>query len=203
MKKLVTLGVTALAALSLVGCGNSSASSSKSGSEASSSKAESGKITHEQFDAIKVGDLASQGTGGDTLKSLTDKFGNPQSTSEATTSGIKTKSVTWTNVTGDFGASVIVQFVNDNAASKNLTGFKINRSNKISLADFDALQTGAGYADITKQLGEPDSYNEMVLSGVKTTAATYVTGVQGQTGANFVLTFNNDALASKTQTSME
>lgn len=205
MKKIVTLGVTALAALSLVGCGNNSSGSSKENKAATSSSAKvaSNEITREQFDAIKIGDLMKQGSGGDTLQTLTDKFGKPQSTSETTTSGVKTKSVTWTNVTGGFGASVIVQFVDDHAASKNLTGFKINRSQRITLDNFNSLQTGQSYTDITDKISKPDSYNEMILSGVKTTTATYVTGVQGDSGAHFVLTFNNDTLASKTQTNMK
>lgn len=170
---------------------------------ASTSKKESGKITRADFDSIKLGDLMQSGNGGAKLDELKTKFGKPSSTSSSTTNGIKTDIVTWTNVEGGWGANVIVSFTDGNAFSKNLTGFKLNRKQKISLADFEALQNGMKYSDFTAKYGDPDYYNESLIGGQKTVTAGYTSGVKGDLGANFNVTFTNDALSGKSQSNMK
>lgn len=179
------------------------AKSSQSTKASASSQKDDGKITRADFDQIKLGDLMNQAANGDTLPALTQKFGKPDSTTTDTTNNVKTDIVTWTNVQGGFGANVIVSFTGDHAFSKNITGFKLNRKNKITLADFNALANGNAYADVIKKFGEPDGLNESLIAGEKTVIASYLTGVKGQLGANFTLTFTNDALSGKSQTDME
>lgn len=182
---------------------NSGNKTTTSKTATSSSKKEGGKITRTEFDSIKLGDLMQNGNGGAKLDDLKSKFGNPSSTSSSTTNGVKTDLVTWTNVEGGWGANVIVSFTDGNAFSKNLTGFKLGRKQKITLADFNAFQNGTKYADFTSKWGQPDYYNESLIGGQKNVVAGYTSGVKGDLGSNFNVTFTNDALSGKTQSNMK
>lgn len=181
----------------------STKSESKSSSASSSSKKDDGKITRAQFDTIKIGDLMQQASDGVTLEELTKTFGKPESTTSSTTNDIKTDIITWTNVEGGFGANVVVGFTNNHAFSKNITGFKFNRSKKITLADFNAITTGEAYQDVVDKIGEPDGLDETLIAGSKTVIASYLSGVKGDLGANFNVTFTDDKVSGKTQSSME
>lgn len=172
-------------------------------SSSSTSKKDSGKITRADFDSITLGDLMQNGNGGAKLDDLKAKFGNPSSTSSSTTNGVKTDLVTWTNVDGGFGASVIVSFTDGKAFAKNLTGFKLSRKQKIDLAAFNSWQNGMKYADFTAKYGQPDYYDETLIGGTTTIVAGYTSGVKGDLGANFNVTFDNGALTGKTQSSMK
>ena len=130
------------------------------------SKKESGKITRADFDSIKLGDLMENGNGGAKLDDLKAQFGNPSSTSSSTTNGVKTDLVTWTNVEGGWGANVIVSFTDGNAFSKNLTGFKLGRKQKITLADFNAFQDGTNTLT-SPQNGDNPTTTMKALSAVK------------------------------------
>lgn len=140
---------------------------------------------------------------GVTLDELKKQFGEPNSTTSSTNSGVKVDTLTWTNVEGGLGASVVVGFTDNHAFSKNITGFKFNRDKKITLADFNALANGTSYQDAVAKIGEPDGFNETLIGGVKTVIASYVSGVQGDAGANASLTFTNDKISGKTQTNMK
>lgn len=182
---------------------STSKSSSSKSVASSSSKKDDGKITRAQFDAIKIGDLMQQASDGVTLEELTKTFGKPASTTSSTTNDVKTDIITWTNVEGGFGANVVVGFTNNHAFSKNITGFKFSRSKKITLADFNAIATGAAYQDVVNKIGEPDGLDETLIGGSKTVIASYLSGVKGDLGANFNVTFTDDKVSGKTQSSME
>lgn len=171
--------------------------------KAATSSKKSDKITRSQIDAIKVGDLLSDGNGGDSLSDLKARFGEPASTSSSTTNGVKTDILTWDNVEGGWGVSLTVGFTNGHVFDKNLVGFKLARQKKISLADFNALQTGMSYKDFTAKMGEPDYYHESNIGGQVTNIAGYTSGVKGDIGANFNATFVNGSLQSKSQSSMK
>lgn len=177
--------------------------SSKSSSKAASSSKDDGKIDRAQFDAIKLGDLMQGASGGTTLDQLKQQFGDPSSSSSDTTNGVKTDLLTWDNVQGGFGASVIVSFTDGKAFAKNLTGFKLSRKQKIDLAAFNSWQNGMKYADFTAKYGQPDYYNESLIGGQKNVVAGYTSGVKGDLGSNFNVTFTNDALSGKTQSNMK
>ncbi|MFC6315215.1 DUF3862 domain-containing protein [Lapidilactobacillus achengensis] len=169
----------------------------------SSSKTDSGKITRAQFDAVKIGDLMNKADGGQTTDEIKKTFGKPASTSSSTTEGVKTDILTWTNVEGGLGANIIISFTDGKAFSKNLAGFKINRKNKISLADFESIANGTSYNDVIAKFGEPDSLDESLIGGTKKVIAMYMTGIKGDLGANFNITFDNDAVSGKSQSDMK
>lgn len=182
---------------------DSTAKSSQASKSSSSSKKDDGKITRSQFDAIKLGDLMQGAEGGATLDQLKQEFGEPSSSSSDTTNGVKTDLLTWDNVQGGFGANIIVSFTNGKAFGKNLTGFKLSRKQKIDLATFNSWQNGMKYADFTAKYGQPDYYDESLIGGSKTVTAGYTSGVKGDFGATFSVTFTNDALSGKTQSAMK
>ncbi len=178
-------------------------SNKSSKTETSTSKKDDGKITRNQFDAIKLGDLLNKGTNGATVDELKKQFGEPKSTSSSTEQGVKTDILTWTNVEGGLGANIIVGFTDNHAFSKNITGFKFDRDKKISLADFNSLTDGTSYADVVSKFGEPDGYNETLIGDQKTVIADYMSGIKGDLGANFNVTFTNDKISGKSQSNME
>ncbi|GEL13985.1 hypothetical protein FC15_GL001680 [Lapidilactobacillus concavus DSM 17758] len=181
----------------------STAKTEEKSSKSSSSKKDDGKITRKQFDAVKLGDLMKSAEGGATIDELKKEFGNPDSTSSSTTNGVKTDIVTWTNVEGGLGANIVVSFTDGHAFSKAITGFKFNRDKKISLADFNSLADGTAYSDVVNKFGEPDGYDETLIDGSKSVMATYMSGVKGDIGANFNVTFTDDKVSGKSQTSMK
>lgn len=175
----------------------------KTKSSSASEKKDSGKITRKQFDAVKLGDLMKSAEGGATIDELKKEFGNPDSTSSSTTNGVKTDIVTWTNVEGGLGANIVVSFTDGHAFSKAITGFEFNRDKKITLADFNGIADGTSYQDVVNKIGEPDGFDETLIDGSKSVMATYMSGVKGDIGANFNVTFTDDKVSGKSQTSMK
>lgn len=179
------------------------ATSTNGTKSSSSNKSDNGKITRAQFDAVKIGDLMNKADGGQTTDEIKKTFGKPSSTSSSTIQGVKTDILTWTNVEGGLGANIIISFTDGKAFSKNLAGFKINRKNKISLADFESIANGTSYNDVIAKFGEPDSLDESLIGGTKKVIAMYMTGIKGDLGANFNITFDNDAVSGKSQSDMK
>ena len=181
----------------------STAKTEEKSSKSSSSKKDDGKITRKQFDAVKLGDLMNKAQNGASVDELKKQFGEPESTTSSTNEGVKTDILTWTNVEGDFGTNIVIGFTDNHAFSKSITGFKFNRDKKISLADFNSLADGTAYSDVVNKFGEPDGYDETLISDQKTVIATYMSGIKGDAGANFNVTFTNDKISGKSQTSMK
>ena len=205
MKKLVTISVTVLAALTLAACGSSS-SSSKSGSSATSSskKVDDGKMTLDQYNALKLGDVAKNGDGGATKDELVKKYGKPMSTTEATFQNVKGELLTWNKVAdGDLTATFAVQIDNGHVVQKAITGLKVTRSKKITLADYNTVQNGQKEADVIAKVGKPNGYSENMMNGMLTKAMTYTSGIKGQTGANMSITTQGGKVSMKTQTNMQ
>lgn len=153
-----------------------------------------------KFDDIKVGDLMNSGNGGSTLDEVKKSLGEPNSTSTTDLQGVSVKTDTWTKN----DVTVMVQFEDDKVVSKDITGFKFGkRDEKLTLAVFNQIQTGASYDEIVKNYGEPDSLNEMVINGETMITAVWLTGIKGGLGANVTLQFTNNQLTSKTQTELK
>ena len=186
----------------IIGIGSQmdNSSSSKNGSSNNSSSTKSTGITKSSWDKVNLSE--STGTSPDSVRSLFNK--KASSTSENTIQNVKSKVYTWDNVSGGgLGSSVTVSFSNDHAISKSITGLKTNRPNKISLSDFDAIQNGTSKTDIQKKFGKPNMYSITNLAGSTTEIWEYTSGVKGDAGANFNLTFANDVVSGKTQSSMK
>lgn len=199
MKKLITVGAALLATITLAACG-STTSSSSGPSSAASSKSASKLITRTAYSSIKLGDMGNNGDGGDTLKDLTAKYGKPESSTTATTNGIKVDGREWNNVEGGSDAKLIVSFVNEKAVGKNKTAMKTDRKNDITLDAYNKITTGTSYDDVNKQLGEPNSINESVFSGTTTLIAVYMNKDMTQFAT---ITFTNNAVSSKTETNLK
>lgn len=180
------------------GLGGGSKSSSSNSSSSSPDKTISKNADlRKKFDAIKVGDLMSNGEGGTTLVDVEKSLGKASTTSSTDVNGVKVKDYVWTKG----GVTVSVQFNDDKTVSKNITGFKFTRKPKLDLAGFNSIQDGASYDDVIKKYGEPDGLDEMLIDGKKTVTAIWLTGTKG--GGTVTLTFTNDALTSKTQTKLK
>ncbi|GAP02017.1 hypothetical protein FFRU_250070 [Fructobacillus fructosus] len=83
----------------------------------SDSKTTATKWTQADFDALKKGDMMAGAEGGDKLSDLTDKYGKPSTTTEATVNNMDTKTVMWSNTNGSAGSNVTLQFMKANDGS--------------------------------------------------------------------------------------
>lgn len=204
MRKVATVGVTLLAALTLTACGSSGSSSSSTPSKnatSSSKKAEpKNAITMTKYNSIKVGD-PSTGVGGTAEKTVTSMYGKPLSETETTVPGakMKAKDYTWSNVGSSLqGASVTAEFLNGKAVGKGYADF--GKSTKISNGDYKSVQTGASFTTVRKQFGAPQS--ESIVGGSGITSAQTLTYVNTNGSKSLSFTFSNNKLMSKTATSL-
>ena len=207
-KKVALISAVVIAGLSLSACSSSNNENSSAKSTQTSKKKSSSvdkiisqnKELRSKFDQIKVGDLMSKGKGGDTEKQVKALLGSPNSTTSSKTEGIKTSAASWTKGK----VTITVAYVDKHAISKMITGFKwTGRPAKLDKKAFDAIADGSTYESVIKKYGEPDGLDESLIMGKKTVAATWITGVKGDTGANAVLTFTNNKLTDKTQTDLK
>lgn len=207
-KKVALISAVVIAGLSLSACSSSNNENSSAKSTQTSKKKSSSvdkiisqnKELRSKFDQIKVGDLMSKGKGGDTEKQVKALLGSPNSTTSSKTEGIKTSGASWTKGK----VNITVAYVDKHAISKMITGFKwTGRPAKLDKKSFDSIADGSTYESVIKKYGEPDGLDESLIMGKKTVAATWITSVKGDTGANAVLTFTNNKLTDKTQTDLK
>lgn len=219
MKKIGLLGLTLLSVATLSACSSSktdnknTSSSSSVGqttssttetatSSSSASTEETKKAVRSVYDSVVVGDLMNNGEGGTTKDIVINAYGNPASTSTTSLNGMNVEQVTWIGNGNATGITVSIQFINNSATSKMISGFQFSRDSKIGLTEFNNLATGTSYADVVNTLGEPDTTSESLISGSKSVTANWITGIKGNVGANFVLQFTNDSLTSKSQSGL-
>ncbi|MCF2566559.1 DUF3862 domain-containing protein [Streptococcus pasteurianus] len=209
MKKIGLLGLTLLSVATLSACSssktdnkNTSSSSSVEQTTSSTSAEETKKAVRSVYDSVVVGDLMNNGEGGTTKDTVVNAYGNPASTSTTSINGMNVEQVTWIGNGNATGITVSIQFINNNATSKMISGFQFSRDSKIGLTEFNNLANGTSYADVVNTLGEPDTTSENLISGSKSVTATWVTGIKGNVGANFVLQFTDDSLTSKSQSGL-
>ncbi|MDV6381050.1 DUF3862 domain-containing protein [Pediococcus pentosaceus] len=177
---------------------NKSETASKTTNSSSSKKADG--ITKAQFDSIKLDE--SNGT---SLADVKKTFGGkPDSTSTDTIEGVKSDMDTWDKVAnGELVSNVVIGFSNDHAISKAITGLKVSRPNKITLDKFNSISNGATKDDVKKAFGEPNGYSITSLAGESSEDWSYTSGVKGNLGSNFTITFQNDVVSGKSQSSMK
>lgn len=217
MKKIGLLGLTLLSVATLSACSssktdNKNTSSSSSVEQTTSSTSETAasstsvdetkKVVRSVYDSVVVGDLMNNGEGGTTKGTVINAYGNPASTSTTSLNGMNVEQVTWIGNGNATGITVSIQFINNNATSKMISGFQFSRDSKIGLTEFNNLATGTSYADVVNTLGEPDTTSESLISDSKSVTANWITGIKGNVGANFVLQFTDDSLTSKSQSGL-
>ncbi|PIO82909.1 hypothetical protein BSQ39_04640 [Loigolactobacillus backii] len=163
-------------------------------------------LTYTAIGKIKLGDLTKNAVNGTSYQTLTQQFGQPNKTKSATVQGVKTKEVTWTNVTGSTSkAKVKFNLVKNHVYSKDLTNYQAkSRAKSITAADYDTLTAQATtYKDTIATYGKPDSYLEQRISGSHLLVAKYFSGLQGSSNASIRLVFQDGVLDNKSQTGME
>lgn len=219
MKKIGLLGLTLLSVATLSACSSSttdnkttsssssveqttSSTSETTTSSSSTSAEETKKAVRDIYDAVVIGDLMNNGEGGTTKDSVINAYGNPASTSTMSVNGMNVEQVTWIGSGNATGITVSIQFIENNATNKIISGFQFTRDAKIGLTEFNNLATGTSYTDTVNSLGEPDTTSESLISGSKMVTASWVSGIKGSVGANFVLQFTNDSLTNKSQSGL-
>lgn len=151
------------------------------------------------FDKIMVGDMANMGEGGSTIDDLKKMFGEPNSTSTSQIDGVNSQDLTWNKS----GITITIQFIENKAVARSITGFQYLRKDVIGLKEYNTLADGTSYDQVVSQFKQPDSITETIIMGSKTTMATWVTGVKGSFGSNMVLTFTDNSLSGKAQSNLK
>lgn len=175
-------------------------SDAKTESKKSASKSNSNKVNLKNFDTITLSETDGSTPG--QVKQLFGKVAN--STSETTVEGLKSKTYTWSNVLdGSLGSNVVIGFSNNHAIVKSISGLKIDRKKKISLSDFDSVQNNQTKNDVLSKFGKPNGYSITKIADQTSEMWEYTSGIKGDLGANFNVTFTNDAVSGKSQASMK
>lgn len=191
MKRLLTIGVTLLAGLSLSACSGGSSTSSKSSSLTSTSKKSSVKsISLSNYDAIKIGDHGSS------EKSVKAQFGKSTVETETEVPGAKKKATqySWNNVGKSLkGASVNVQFIDGVAVGKGYVD--ASSSSKVTNNKYKSIQTGASFDSVKKQLGTPSGETVSEIASASSQVLMYTNGTK-----SLSFTFMNNKLVTKSKT---
>lgn len=154
------------------------------------------KAVREKFDQIVIGDLTNNGAGGSSKDEVIALLGEPDMITDSTIQDIDVEVATWRRNL----VVVTVQFEEERAISKNITGFKwLDRPKKLTLEVFNNLETGSSYADIIDLIGEPDGVNESKINDCNHITAIWRTGLSGERGASAVFIFKDGKLVNKSQ----
>ncbi|WP_165844398.1 DUF3862 domain-containing protein [Limosilactobacillus fermentum] len=166
----------------------------------SSSNESTNKVSYANYKKIKLS--KDDGSTKSNVKSLFGK--KPEDTSTQEVQGVKTDTQTWEHVKGgDTGSNVTVGFEDGRAVNKVITGLKAERKSKITLADYDNLQNGASKQDVIDAFGKPNGYTHTNILGKVTEDWSYTSDIKGDSGANFIISFEDGVVSGKTQTSMK
>lgn len=142
------------------------------------------------------------GENGSTQDAVIGTFGDPDSTSETTISGIQTVMNIWTGLEGgDLLSALTVSFTDGVANSKSITGLPVDKSNKISLEMYNSIPTDGSYTleQAEQDFGQPNGYSESNIMGMVTNMVSWSTNADGDWGANFNVTFQDGVAVSKAQ----
>jgi hypothetical protein len=179
---------------------NSSATDSSVSTGGSSDSADASSVSYENWEKISLSS-DSGSTKADVEKLLGKKA---DSTSSTTVMNVQTELLTWTGLKdGTIGSGITVNFQNDHAVVKAVTGLKVDRPSKITLAQYQKIANGQNKQAVESEVGKPDGISTMDLAGQKTETWSYMTGVNGGMGANFQVTFTGDTVSSFSQSNMK
>ncbi|WP_265487135.1 DUF3862 domain-containing protein [Lactobacillus sp. PV012] len=199
-RKIFTIILSLGIAVGLTACGNSKNNSTNSTqSTASTTSNNSLEKLRKNYAKIQVGELSQFGNGGTSLQKTKQLLGTPSSQNDTQIHNIDVTSYIWKQGK----TTITIQFLNNHAVTKNITGFKWNRSTtNFTLKDYKALKNGDTYASIVQKYGEPDLVNENRIVNTITYTAMWLTGVKGQ-NASVTLIFHDNKLTSKTEINLE
>ena len=156
-------------------------------------------ITLNQYNGIYLSQ--TDGLSKSTLEGI---FGKASSTTTSTVQNVSTDVYTWNKVAdGTLGSKLTVNFANDHAISKNISGLKVSRSQKLGLEAYNSIQNGQTEDTILHNLGKPNGYSETITSDTNSKTLTYSSDISGDTGANFIVSLTGDQVSGKSQTGMQ
>lgn len=208
--KKIWFWILAVVALAIIGgaLGGGSDSSTPTASKDGNTSASTAEQTSlkDNFDKVVIGDIFNGGEGGSSLEEVKAVFGEPDSTSETNIEGQTAKMMTWGGLKGgDIMSSIVVSFSNDKAVSKAVTGLKVDKHDKATLEQFNAVATDGTFSEdqARQQFGEPDGISDSLVNGQKQSLLTWSKNVAGDAGANFNITFDGGTATSKAQLNMK
>lgn len=181
---------------------NSSAETKSSDTESESTDS----ALKDDFDKIQLGDILSNGDGGTSLEDVKAIFGEPGSTSETNIEGQTAKTLTWSGLKGgSILSSLVVSFSNDKAVSKAIMGLKVPKHEKITLDQFNAVNTDGSYTEdqAKQEFGDPSGISTTIINGQTQNMLSWTDNINGDLGANFNITFDDGKATNKSQFQMK
>lgn len=154
-------------------------------------------ITLSQYKGIYISD--KDGLSPDQIEKA---IGKSSATSVSATS--QNNIYTWNTIAnGELGSKLTISFNNNHAIGKTISGIKVNRSEKLGLDSYNSIQNDQTQDTILKNVGKPNGYNDSSSNGKITQTWTYSSGVKGNTGANFIISFSDGKVTGKSQSGIE
>ncbi|BDR55880.1 DUF3862 domain-containing protein [Xylocopilactobacillus apis] len=160
----------------------------------------------EVFSAIKLGDTAQNGTGGDTVADLKKKIGEGYKEDSINYQGKDATKVSWGTVIGitEGSGTMIIGVKNGTdyrVVSKTSVGISSDtKRDKITLLQFNQLQTNGLTGEKAVQLlGQPNAMTESHIGGKVFTSYTWNTNLQGDKNAFLTISFTDGVATAKNQ----
>lgn len=156
-------------------------------------------ITLKQYNSIYISDKD-----GLSLDILTKFFGKSETSTVSKVNDKQTNMETWSKIAnGTKDSKLIVQFYNDHAIEKTISGLTVDRNSKITLVDYAKIDNDQTTDQVTQILGKPNYYSETNVDGTTNTTYKYTTGLGGEDGANCTINFTNGNVSDKSQTGLK
>lgn len=185
---------------SMVSCGKNSENKTSSKDKPSLIAKSQETAPHQDkrlaFEKIHIASADQEFKGGSSIEDLTSLFGNPSKHEKKPAGNVTLDNYTWT-----FDKVTIQANMYQNSTIvKSIANFAFNRKPKISLKDYNKLQKGMTYNQVTKILTEPDDYTHASSSDKIQLQAVWISGLKTNTqGSHINLLFENDKLIQLSQ----
>ncbi len=203
IKKLVTILLIPTICLAVAACSNKS-DKEKSKDDKTVLENKKNQVAPQQdkrlaFDKIKVASAKDQFKGGSTLEELKVLYGEPTKHEQKPAGNVKLDIYSWTFDR----VEITINMFQNSTIVKSITNFAFTRDLKISLKDYNKLENGMTYNQVTKILTEPDDYTMASSSERDQIQAIWISGLKtNNRSANITLIFENDKLVSMSQKSL-
>ncbi|EFR44497.1 DUF3862 domain-containing protein [Streptococcus pseudoporcinus] len=185
---------------SMVACGKSSDSKPSSKDKPSLIAKSQEAAPHQDkrlaFENIHIASADQEFKGGSSIEDLTNLFGSPSKHEKKPAGNVTLDHYTWT-----FDKVTIQANMYQNSTIvKSIANFAFNRKPKISLKDYNKLQKGMTYNQVTRILTEPDDYTHASSSDKIQRQAVWISGLKANAqGSHINLLFENDKLIQLSQ----
>lgn len=157
-----------------------------------------------KFNDITLASAAAGFTGGTSLETLKQLFGEPGSYESVPAGDVSVDRYTWT-----FDQVVLrVHLYKNSSVVRSISNFRFNRDETVKKSDLATLKVtqgetpGTSFKDVSDKFGQPDVMSQSVSSENEEIEAVWTSGLKTEKGATLRLRFVNNALVNIEQTGL-